>query len=146
MLAVLEVESYRDTTDWELVPSLQTVEGCRAFISDLLSGEELFGGKQGRFRADLSFKLMSPDGLCGACYSLFDASTAFIIDFSVAPSCRSRGLGTLFLSYILRRYRDERYSQAVLFVTRSNVPAMRLYANMGFNVEQTFDEHIGVIF
>jgi hypothetical protein len=80
-LSVLELEGYRGTPDWDLVPELQTLEGCRTFVDDLLSGRTMFSGKQGTFRPDLSFKLVTGDTPAGAIYSLFTSDEAFIIDF-----------------------------------------------------------------
>lgn len=142
-LAVLMVESYRDTSDWDLMPELQTVEGCRLYLAELFSGRPIFEGRQGEFRSGLSFKVMCGDQICGAMYSLFTDGTVYIIDFSVEPECRQRGVGTVFLSYALDRYREEGYSQAVLFVTESNMGAVRLYKKLGFEVEEVLQEQVG---
>ena len=92
-LARLSIECYMDTPDWDLDPDLQTFEGCRDFISKLFSGQEIFGGEQGKFRGDLSFVLRRGKELAGAFYTLFSEDTAFIIDFAVAPSVRGQGVG-----------------------------------------------------
>lgn len=139
-LAVLLVESYRGTTDWDLMPELQTAEGCRRYLAELFSGRPIFEGRQGEFRPDLSFKIICGDQLCGTMYSLFTGSTVYVIDFSVAPKCRQRGVGTVFLSYALTRYRKGGYSRAVLLVTESNVGAVRLYKKLGFEVEEVLQE------
>lgn len=136
-LARLSLDCYIDTPDWDLDPALQTFEGCRDFISELLSGQEIFGGRQGKFLGDLSFVLRHGKELAGAAYTLFSEDTAFIIDFAVAPPVRGRGIGRAFMSYALQRYREAGYQKALLLVTATNEPAVRLYKSLGFQVEDT---------
>jgi ribosomal protein S18 acetylase RimI-like enzyme len=137
-LSVLELEGYRGTPDWDLVPELQTLEGCRSFVDDLLSGRTMFSGKQGTFRPDLSFKLVTGDTPAGVIYSLFTSDEAFIIDLVLDPAHRGRGLGTQFLTYALARYRDAGYLRAFLYVTATNYNALHLYEKMGFQVVDTY--------
>jgi len=136
-LAWLSLECYRGTPDWDLDPDLQTFEGCKKFISALLGGDEVFGGRQGAFRGDLSFVLLHGSELCGANYALFGKEIAFIIDFALAPSVRGRGIGRMFLDYALQRYKEAGYSTAMLLVTGANEPAVRLYKSLGFKVDDT---------
>lgn len=136
-LASLSIDSYMDTPDWDLVPELQTREGCQAFINKLFSGEDVFDGQEGHFRKDLSFTLSSGGTLCGAVYTLLTHDAAHIIDFAVAPAFRGKGVGRFFLGSVLRKYRDAGYRCAFLLVTAHNDPAVRLYTRLGFSIDST---------
>jgi ribosomal protein S18 acetylase RimI-like enzyme len=139
-LALLELEGYYDTPDWDLVPELQTLEGCRQWVTTLFSGQEVFRGEQGIFKRDLSFKAVTIEGeaLCGAIYTLFTADSSFIIDFAVAPEWRRQGVGRILMTRALEAYRDNGYSRAELYVTAHNDPALKLYKSMGYKIESTF--------
>ena len=68
-------------------------------------------------------------GFC-ACWVVVDE--LHINTIAVAPELRQRGLGTALMRHILSEAADEGIVRTTLEVRRSNLPAQRLYARLGF--------------
>jgi ribosomal protein S18 acetylase RimI-like enzyme len=49
----------------------------------------------------------------------------------------------MFLAHTLNRYQEAGYKKALLLVTATNEPAVRLYRSMGFEVEDTHTVDVG---
>jgi ribosomal-protein-alanine N-acetyltransferase len=67
-----------------------------------------------------------------SCWILYDE--LHINTLAVDPECRRLGLGTLLMKHLLALAADEGATRALLEVRRSNVPAIRLYETLGFEI------------
>jgi [ribosomal protein S18]-alanine N-acetyltransferase len=68
-----------------------------------------------------------------SCWILYDE--LHINTLAVDPACRRQGLGTVLMRHLLVLAAGEGATRALLEVRRSNVPAIRLYEALGFQVE-----------
>lgn len=57
---------------------------------------------------------------------------AYLEDFYLAPSVRSRGIGSKLLDYALQRAEGQRCDSLILDVQTANTAAQRLYQRLGF--------------
>ncbi|HEU4635687.1 MAG TPA: GNAT family N-acetyltransferase [Edaphobacter sp.] len=64
---------------------------------------------------------------------------AHITQLCVAPSQRGQGLGRLLLNHAIESLRRSGTTSITLTVTTSNLPAVRLYEEFGFEVRHRFD-------
>jgi GNAT superfamily N-acetyltransferase len=79
-------------------------------------------------------------------YGLYPEATDFTIAPSIADSWQGKGLGTLFLSYIVDYAREKLASRRIILwggVQSDNSKAVRLYQKTGFRVLGQF-EHNGL--
>ncbi len=67
-----------------------------------------------------------------SCWILYEE--LHINTIAVDPACRRRGLGSLLMRHLLALAAAEGTTRALLEVRRSNVPAIRLYETLGFEV------------
>jgi len=67
-----------------------------------------------------------------SCWILYDE--LHINTLAVDPECRRRGLATVLMRHLLALAGDEGASRALLEVRQSNIPAIRLYETLGFEI------------
>ena len=72
--------------------------------------------------------------ICGHCILYRVCDEAEITSFSVDKALRGQGIGTEFLSELLRYLNDDGAKIAYLEVRESNLAAQRLYEKCGFAV------------
>lgn len=124
--AQLLVESYRGTLDETLFADMQTVEGMRQFVTNVMSGES------GTFDAEgsvLVFQGETPAAMILCAIS--DGNLGFISDINVHPNFRRHGLARALLTNALGSFHRRGAAGAQLWVTLSN-PARALYESLGF--------------
>jgi ribosomal-protein-alanine N-acetyltransferase len=67
-----------------------------------------------------------------SCWILYDE--LHINTLAVDPECRRRGLATVLMRHLLALAADEGATRALLEVRQSNIPAIRLYETLGFEI------------
>ncbi len=112
----MEVESYPDAWSREL------------FLPEI-------NNRAGKF-----FVFFIEDTLIGYAGYWLGGEEAHITKFTVAPTLRQRGLGTLFMYYLFEQIKKEGVQRIILEVREMNYPARCLYEKMGF---QTIGTRIG---
>jgi [ribosomal protein S18]-alanine N-acetyltransferase len=81
------------------------------------------------------YVLRAPDGSVAAfcsCWILYDE--LHINTLAVHPACRRRGLATILMRHLLTLAASEGAARALLEVRQSNIPAIRLYETLGFEI------------
>jgi ribosomal-protein-alanine N-acetyltransferase len=91
----------------------------------------------GNFRDSLAagyscWALHGADGVMGYAIMMLGADEAHLLNLSIAPPCRRRGLASRLLEHLLLVARDYGARLIFLEVRPSNEPARRLYAGYGF--------------
>ncbi|EQD81269.1 GCN5-related N-acetyltransferase domain protein [mine drainage metagenome] len=127
VLAQLDMRLYAGTLD-ALLTGPQPVHHERLL-------EELLHHRLGRFLDEASMALVESDtgALVGMVMTAeLSAHTAIILDFGVDPMVRRKGYGRFLLRWTLRALRALGYEQVRLWVTDENLPARRLYDQLGF--------------
>ncbi len=112
----MEVESYPDAWSKEL------------FLPEI-------NNRAGKF-----FVFFIDNSLIGYAGYWLGGEEAHITKFTVAPTYRRKGLGTLFMNYIFKQVKKEDVKKIILEVRERNYPARCLYEKMGF---QTIGTRIG---
>jgi len=133
-VALIE-RAYRDTDDALLYPELSGPDGLRRLVERAVAGEF------GPFVAALAPMALEGDTLVGLCLSTWHEAfpdQGFILDLAVDPPHRRRGLGRALVIATAGAFRRAGASALGLAVTLSNRPAVQLYENLGFQVEQRF--------
>lgn len=126
-LAVLMYTSYRGTID----DSGETLDDARGEVQKLLTDQF------GRFDGARSV-VYEMDGALGAATILTRWRDAPFVAFSMtAPEWKRRGLARAGLVRAMRALADDGEREVRLLVTAGNVGAERLYASLGFVVEET---------
>jgi ribosomal protein S18 acetylase RimI-like enzyme len=126
-LADLDHRAFTGTTDELLVG--RSTDDYATVLRAVLDGH------LGRFLPEASTALLTsdPPRLVGAIFSAEQsARRAVFLDFVVDPADRGRGHGRYLLRWGLRALWALGYSSVHLWVTRSNLPARRLYDSAGF--------------
>jgi [ribosomal protein S18]-alanine N-acetyltransferase len=67
-----------------------------------------------------------------SCWILYDE--LHINTLAVDPECRRRGLATVLMRHLLALAADQGATRALLEVRQSNIPAIRLYQALGFEI------------
>jgi ribosomal protein S18 acetylase RimI-like enzyme len=129
-VAVMAFRNYVDTADADMVSSSpeQAARMIRA----------MFGSEYSRFMPECSWIVEDEDGsLVGNCL-VGDVSredgerTAWVLDISIAPEWRGKGLGRAMLTSSLNAAREAGFERAGLIVTIGNSNAQALYRSLGF--------------
>jgi len=115
--------------------SLKDISGCKQFISDCYSG------RFGTFDARVSFALRQNNLLIGiSLASWAREGEGFIPAFGLLPEFTGRGLGSLMLMHLLKRYGESTFPPLAieLAVSEDNHAAVRLYSKNGFKEKSRF--------
>ncbi len=97
--------------------------------------DELLHHRLGRFLDEASLALVEVDtgALVGlAMTAELSAHTAVLLDVGVDPMARGKGYGRFILRWTFRALRALGYEEIRLWVTDENLPARRLYEQLGF--------------
>jgi [ribosomal protein S18]-alanine N-acetyltransferase len=81
------------------------------------------------------YVLRAPGGRVAAfcsCWILYDE--LHINTLAVDAACRRRGLATMLMTHLLTLAASEGATRALLEVRQSNIPAIRLYETLGFEI------------
>ncbi|MGM0366881.1 MAG: GNAT family N-acetyltransferase [Actinomycetota bacterium] len=82
-------------------------------------------------------------GVCLAVKDWGDRKTAFIHSFHLKKSCRSKGLGTRFLSGTIEIIKKENIDRVKLTVSPENKQAINLYHKHGFKSKGLYKNEYG---
>lgn len=126
-LADLDFRAFRGTTDELLIGG-----GPSEYLRSI---ESLLSGQLGRFLDEASTALLEgdPPRLVGALLTAErNTRRAIFLDLMTDPERRRRGLGRFLLAWGLRALWALGYQSVRLWVTESNVAALRLYESVGF--------------
>ncbi len=117
--------SFHGELDTGVFPSLASPDGCRALLREITSRRA--------FIPEATWLLVGPDGPCGTIQALRERGVyGAIQNVGVLPAYRGRGLGSALLLHSLQGMYASGLGRALLEVTATNDPAVRLYARMGF--------------
>ncbi|MGC8873022.1 MAG: GNAT family N-acetyltransferase [Chloroflexia bacterium] len=111
----------------------------RAGVRRLLEGA--VAGRFGRFEEALSPMALAAGGLAGFALAAWHPvlpQEGFLLDLFVAPPHRGQGLGRALVLAVATAFRRAGAGRLGLAVTLSNVIALRLYEQLGFQVEYRF--------
>jgi GNAT superfamily N-acetyltransferase len=112
-------------TDAEIFPSLGSREGCVGLFKEVVRRRD--------FIPESTWLLVGPQGPCGSIQALRErVGLAAIQNIGIAPGHQNQGLGRALLVHTLGVLANAGYGRVQLEVTASNIPAMRLYASLGF--------------
>jgi GNAT superfamily N-acetyltransferase len=135
--AALIHRSYAAHMDSGLNDQYCTLHGAQRFLHNIIR----FPGC-GTFDADNSFALLHPKSralqaliLC----SRIRGDVAHITQLCVEPALRGQGLGRLLLEHGAGHLARSGVQHITLTVTEANAPALRLYADQGFDTLHRFD-------
>ncbi len=122
-------------TDAWLYPEFSGRAGARRLLEGAVSG------RFGRFEARLSTMALAGERLVGLSLALWHPvlpQEGFLLDLYVAPPHRRLGLGRALVLATAEAFREAGAARLGLSVTLSNLPAVRLYQSLGFQVEHRF--------
>jgi ribosomal-protein-alanine N-acetyltransferase len=127
----IRIERAINGVDLDAVAALEAASFTNPWTREML-GRELETSLVARL-----YVLRTPDRPVAAfcsCWILYEE--LHINTLAVDPACRRQGLGTLLMKHLLALAADEGATRALLEVRRSNVPAIRLYETLGFEVTE----------
>ena len=129
-IAALDWSGFHGTPDESIVAETEAED--RQILSEILEG------RLGRFLDQASIALFDPDGRAVGLLLTAEITPrrGAFLDLVVHPSLRRRGIGRLLLGFGLRATRGLGYSEAALWVTTTNLPALALYSSAGFQPER----------
>jgi len=111
--------------DATIFPSLGSAAGCVALLDDI--------SRRSDFVPESTWLLVGPGGPCGSIQALRERLVlAAIQNIGIRPGEQNRGLGRALLVHALHALRQAGFQRAMLEVTASNLPALRLYFALGF--------------
>lgn len=84
------------------------------------------------------FAIRHDGAMVATALTVLERGCAGILDLVVDPALRGRGLGTALMGHLLRRAAGEGARYAYLQVMCANLPAVRLYARLGFREVYTY--------
>ena len=130
-LADLDWNAFRGSADETLLGS------DRGEYRRVLS--EILAGRLGRFLEEASTGLVDDEGRLIAALLTGEESTrrGIFLDLMVDPPRRRLGVATFLVLWGCRALWALGYASVRLWVTRSNIPAMKLYAKLGFQTTST---------
>ncbi len=131
----LLARAHQDSADAALYPELAGPEGPRRLL------ERVRAGMYGRFDPALAPIALAGAELAGLCLNVWHAALpgqGFILDLAVAPARRRRGLGKALVVASAQAFHRAGAQALGLAVTLANRPAVALYEELGFQVEQHF--------
>jgi GNAT superfamily N-acetyltransferase len=123
-LAILLYAAFRGTIDDE----------GETFADALAEIDRTFAGDYGDLLFDCSFVIERGEFFASACLvGLSDPHDAPLVVFSMTrPDAQRRGMGRFLLQRSIDALLDRGHERLRLIVTEGNVPALRLYASLGF--------------
>jgi mycothiol synthase len=123
--------AFRDTIDSAIFPNLGRLDGCLQLMRAIAD--------HSGFVPAATWLARGPDGFCGCIQGIRAVRRAGMIqNLAVLPECRGLGVGRALLDTCLRGFRDAGLVSAQLEVSARNVPAVRLYESVGFQVRKSF--------
>lgn len=131
----VKFRSFSDTADTAVFPSLGSEEGCYRLMRDITGRPGFFPGT-----CWLAVSRPEPDAAwqpCGTIQGLqVEPETGAIQNVGVIRPFRGSGLGSCLVTAALRGFREQGMRNVTLEVTARNPGAVRLYARLGFVVQQ----------
>lgn len=116
---------FAGSLDAVVFPSLGSRDGCHGLMGEII--------RRRAFIPEATWLLVGPDGPCGTVQALRDRGVLGAIqNVGVAPRYRGLGLGRALLLQSLHGMYASGLGRAVLEVTATNDPAVRLYRRLGF--------------
>jgi ribosomal protein S18 acetylase RimI-like enzyme len=138
--AALIQRAYAGHMDSSLNDQYRTVDGAQRFLNNIVR----FPGA-GTFDPEHSLVLRDPDSaaivgliLC----SRVRSDTAHITQLCIDPALRGHGLGRLLLRHCATQLLAHGVTRLSLAVTAANLPALRLYEDLGFTTVHRFEAMI----
>ncbi len=124
----------------EHLPAVLALE--RMCFSQTWSGEQLRSCCRSPY---LLLGAISPDAMHGYISAQIIAPEMEILNVAVAPAYRGQGLGRKLVAHALKAGRSHGATICHLEVAADNLPALRLYAGLAFNITGTrkgyYQEH-----
>ncbi len=133
--AALIALSHQGEEDLFLHPELAGPTGGQQLVQQVQEG--VFG----TFAPDCSRLGLQGETLAGLCLAVWHAALpgeGFILDLCVHPAHRRRGVGRALVLATARAFQSVGAETLSLAVTLSNRPALHLYQDLGFVIEQRF--------
>lgn len=138
--AELIAKSYAGHIDSQINDQYRSTAGARRFLLNIIQ----YPGC-GSFFAPASFVALDryTQKTCGVCLtSLVSERTGHITQLCVGPEHRGSGLGRQLLEKSLSALAAHGTLRTSLTVTTQNLPAIRLYENMGFRCQRDFAAYV----
>lgn len=116
------LDAYRDTIDYE-------GESLDDAIDEV---SRVINGGYGPLAVCASGAILVEGNIAAAVFVSIHNDTPFIPYVITSKEFKGRGMAGELLRYVLRRLSEAGYKHVELYVTKGNLPAEKLYENLGF--------------
>lgn len=122
LLAAAFLDAYIDTIDYE-------GETPKEAVNEI---QHAFDGAYGKLVLKASFCLRIEKEIVSTIFVFLDEETLMIGFMTTKASYKKKGYGEVLLKYTLNKLQQLHFQQVVLYVTKGNHPAQKLYEKLGF--------------
>jgi ribosomal protein S18 acetylase RimI-like enzyme len=135
--AQVKFRCFTAESDAEVFPSLSHLSGCRELMTAIASRPGFCPGA--------TWLVASADGCIATVQGLLDSNRyGGIQNLGVVSACRGQGIGRAILLKALAGFAAVGAKRAFLEVTAKNIPAVRMYRQIGFRAYKTIYREVEV--